>query len=176
MNEVQGIKSTDKAANDELATATVMHAKDIEDEKERAIAKAALSIAELGALVIEGLNPLELTVGIHSCAGSLLNAPETDDKSSSTNAAIVPLRSIKVVASHEAFIEEARSYITSEMETMVLGGLATLVCRRIAKFYDNHIELWHRIKPYLHPHCKPHTTLAFCLTLSRAFFSICRKL
>ena len=52
MNEIQGIKSTDKAANDELATATVMHAKDIEDEKERAIAKAALSIAELGALFI----------------------------------------------------------------------------------------------------------------------------
>jgi len=47
MNEVQGIKGSDKGATDELATATTMHGKDIEDEKERAIAKAALSIAEL---------------------------------------------------------------------------------------------------------------------------------
>lgn len=50
MNEVQGIKSGgDKLPTEELATATVLHGKDIENEKERAIAKAALSIAELGA-------------------------------------------------------------------------------------------------------------------------------
>lgn len=49
MNEVQGIKSSDKSPSEELATATVVHGKDIENEKERAIAKAALSIAELGA-------------------------------------------------------------------------------------------------------------------------------
>ncbi len=49
MNEVQGIKSSDKSPAEELATATVVHGKDIENEKERAIAKAALSIAELGA-------------------------------------------------------------------------------------------------------------------------------
>lgn len=49
MSEIQGVKGSDKMANDELATATVVHGKDIEDEKERAIAKAALSIAELGS-------------------------------------------------------------------------------------------------------------------------------
>lgn len=49
MNEIQGIKGSDKTPTDELATATLVHGKDIEDEKERAIAKAALSIAELGA-------------------------------------------------------------------------------------------------------------------------------
>lgn len=49
MNEVQGIKTVDKVPTEELATATVLHGKDIENEKERAIAKAALSIAELGA-------------------------------------------------------------------------------------------------------------------------------
>jgi len=48
MNEIQGIKNPNGGDQDELATATLMHGKDIEDEKERAIAKAALSIAELG--------------------------------------------------------------------------------------------------------------------------------
>ncbi|KAF9559858.1 hypothetical protein CPC08DRAFT_665969 [Agrocybe pediades] len=109
MNEVQGVKTSDKGASDELATATIMHGKDIEDEKERAIAKAALSIAELN---------------------SLMNDPETDDatlsKSPSDVNSAIPLRSIKVVASQEAFVEESRSIITNEMENMVLTGLATL--------------------------------------------------
>jgi len=48
MNEIQGIKNPNGGDQDELATATLVHGKDIEDEKERAIAKAALSIAELG--------------------------------------------------------------------------------------------------------------------------------
>jgi hypothetical protein len=49
MNKIQGIKGSDKTPTDELATTTLVHGKNIEDEKERAIAKAALSIAELGA-------------------------------------------------------------------------------------------------------------------------------
>jgi len=48
MNEIQGIKTSDNKLGDELATATLAHGKDIADEKERAIAKAALTIAELG--------------------------------------------------------------------------------------------------------------------------------
>lgn len=49
MNEIQGIKASDNGPSDDLATATVAHGKDIVDEKERAIAKAAFTIAELGS-------------------------------------------------------------------------------------------------------------------------------
>jgi hypothetical protein len=48
MNEIQGVKTSQTGVGDVLATATVVHGKDIEDEKERAIAKAALIISELG--------------------------------------------------------------------------------------------------------------------------------
>ncbi|KAF9484491.1 hypothetical protein BDN70DRAFT_825599 [Pholiota conissans] len=108
MNEMQGIKISDKVPTDELATATVVHGKDIEDEKERAIAKAALSVAELG---------------------NLLNSSENQGEnawSPASDIVPIPLRSIRVVASHEAFIEDVRGIITSEMENMVLSGLATL--------------------------------------------------
>lgn len=47
MREIQGQKGPDRGPMDDLASATIDHAKDIEDDKERAIAKAALSIAEL---------------------------------------------------------------------------------------------------------------------------------
>jgi len=49
MNEIQGIKVNDNGPADDLATATLAHGKDIVDEKERAIAKAAFTIAELGS-------------------------------------------------------------------------------------------------------------------------------
>lgn len=48
MNEIKGIKDPNNGETAGLATANVVHGKEIEDEKERAIAKAALSIAELG--------------------------------------------------------------------------------------------------------------------------------
>ncbi|KDR75381.1 hypothetical protein GALMADRAFT_140887 [Galerina marginata CBS 339.88] len=109
MNEVRGTKTSDRSSTDELATATHVHGKDIEDEKERAIAKAALGIAELGAL---------------------LNDPDTEagdySKSHEYDQHAIPLRSIKLITSHEAFIEDARSVITTEMENMVLSGLSTL--------------------------------------------------
>ncbi|KJA27739.1 hypothetical protein HYPSUDRAFT_62781 [Hypholoma sublateritium FD-334 SS-4] len=109
MNEVQGIKGADRGPAEELATATVLHGKDIENEKERAIAKAALSIAELG---------------------SLLNAAESQDENgqtvSSPDGASISIRSIRVVESYESFINDARGIITTEMENMVLSGLASL--------------------------------------------------
>jgi hypothetical protein len=49
MNEIQGIKGFTEG--EELATATVLHGRDIEDERDRAIAKAALTISELSAWV-----------------------------------------------------------------------------------------------------------------------------
>ena len=52
MNEIQGIKGSKTGDGDELATATVLHGRDIEDEKDRAIAKAALTISELGVQIL----------------------------------------------------------------------------------------------------------------------------
>ena len=49
MKELQGQKGSDRGPIDDLVSATVGHGKDIEDDQERAIAKAALSIAELGS-------------------------------------------------------------------------------------------------------------------------------
>jgi len=62
-------------------------------------------------------------------AGNLLNGPEVDKENSPEHpdSAPIPLRSIKVVSSHEPFIDDARSLITTEMENMVLNGLSTLV-------------------------------------------------
>ncbi|KAF9047312.1 Golgi transport complex subunit 5-domain-containing protein [Panaeolus papilionaceus] len=104
MNEMKGIESAD-SATDELATATVMHGKDIRDEKERAIAKAALSIAELGAL---------------------LDGSDERDKDPESADATAMLLSVNIVAAQVPFIEEAKTTITAEMETMVLKGLSTL--------------------------------------------------
>ena len=39
----------------------------------------------------------------------------------------IPLRSINVVTRHVPFIEDARTKVTTEMESMVLNGLTTLV-------------------------------------------------
>ncbi|KAL4267054.1 Conserved oligomeric Golgi complex subunit 5 [Pleurotus pulmonarius] len=71
-----------------------------EDEKERTIAKAALSIAELVALL--------------------------DPPTASPDESSISLRSIKAVAAHIPFIEESRDKVTDEMQTMVINGLTTL--------------------------------------------------
>ncbi|CDO69255.1 hypothetical protein BN946_scf185042.g157 [Trametes cinnabarina] len=81
-----------------------------DDEKERAIAKAALTIAELT---------------------SLLNAGEpdgvsADDEHGAASGENVPLSSVKAVAAHLSFIDAARAKITTDMEAMVFTGLATL--------------------------------------------------
>ncbi|KAG5637228.1 hypothetical protein H0H81_005350 [Sphagnurus paluster] len=101
-------------------TAPLTHGQDLEDEKERTIAKAALSIAELGAL-LDGPS-----AGKH--------AANRDRAPDSTWAAVgnmndehaFPLRSINAVAAHIPSIEEARAKVTNEMESMVLTGLTTL--------------------------------------------------
>ncbi|KAJ7782875.1 Golgi transport complex subunit 5-domain-containing protein [Mycena metata] len=89
---------------------------DPEDEKERTIAKAALSIAELVALLDGPATP----------ASSAENVPVKSALEGATNleesGAIIPLRAINAVAAHIPFIEEARVKVTSEMEHMVLTG------------------------------------------------------
>ena len=49
MKEIQGEKGLNRGPMDDVVSATISHGKDIEDDKERVIAKAALSTAELGS-------------------------------------------------------------------------------------------------------------------------------
>ena len=58
--------------------------------------------------------------------GGLLSGPEAAEEQSKGEPPF-SLNSIKVVADHEAFVDDARLIITSEMENMVLRGLTTLV-------------------------------------------------
>ncbi|GJE92307.1 golgi transport complex subunit 5-domain-containing protein [Phanerochaete sordida] len=76
-----------------------------EDEKERTIAKAALSIAELMAL---------------------LQPPEAGGTDQSSDTPFVELSSVKAVAAYLPFVDSARSRVTSDMEQMVINGLRTL--------------------------------------------------
>ncbi|KAG6832503.1 hypothetical protein H0H87_001428 [Tephrocybe sp. NHM501043] len=115
------VKSTKVDISDATGTSNTG---DLEDEKERTIAKAALSIAELVSL-LDGPDNGKY-VGILSktrehatesaAPGADTDAPEQD----------VPLRSITAVAAHVQFIEEARTQVTNEMENMVMAGLTTL--------------------------------------------------
>ncbi|KAF7298173.1 ACT domain-containing protein [Mycena chlorophos] len=89
---------------------------DIEDEKERAIAKAALSIAELMAL-LDG--PSSQT------SDPAQDAVQSENDTVDT-AASVSLRSVNAVAAHITFITDARTKVTTEMESMVLAGLKDL--------------------------------------------------
>ncbi|KAJ8077048.1 hypothetical protein PM082_001471 [Marasmius tenuissimus] len=90
---------------------------DIEDEKERTIAKAALSIAELVAL-LDGPND-----GKDNNETALESEEAISIPSSLNNTS---LRSISAVEAFVPFLEEARTKVTNEMENMVLTGLTTL--------------------------------------------------
>ncbi|KAF8983113.1 hypothetical protein BDQ17DRAFT_1415762 [Cyathus striatus] len=96
---------------------------DVEDEKERTIAKAALSIAELGPFSLSYPNNTSLMGRPVSLLDDNVvvrghpSAPVTAESLS-----VVPLRSIRAVALYESFIENARSTVTNEMENMVLTG------------------------------------------------------
>ncbi|TFK75335.1 hypothetical protein BDN72DRAFT_954963 [Pluteus cervinus] len=75
------------------------------EEKDRAIAKAALSIAELVTLLDSGNVP---------DPGAL--DPPSD----------VSLRSISIISDYEPFIDESRTRVTTEMRDMVMSGLSNL--------------------------------------------------
>lgn len=113
-----------------------------EGEKERAIAKAALSVAELGTYFIYVLSCSYVILRLltyTSLLVALLDAPSSDsfkislddtENESDVDELVlneIPLRSIRAVTGHIPAIESARTKITAEMETMVLTGLATLV-------------------------------------------------
>jgi len=104
-DSIKGSKTNGKelngARNDSLASLAGN-----EDEKERTIAKAALTIAELTSL--------------------LDSSSENSTLSSEDNNKMIPLTDINAVSAHLPSIDTARSRITADMETMVITGLATL--------------------------------------------------
>ncbi|KAG9316298.1 hypothetical protein JVU11DRAFT_2329 [Chiua virens] len=85
-----------------------------QEDKERTIAKAALSIAELGAL-LDGPDEGD---GVHAQPDAETTLP--------TRANSIPLRSVNAAASYLSFITDARKKVKGEMEAMVLQGLASL--------------------------------------------------
>ncbi|KAG6862317.1 hypothetical protein C0995_016015 [Termitomyces sp. Mi166 len=111
-----------KSVKAETSNATGLHTSvDSQDEKERTIAKTALSIAELdgpdnGKIVGNMSRGERVKDSAVPVAVNDKDIPEQE----------VPLRSIAAVAAHVRFIEEARTKVTNEMESMVLTGLTTL--------------------------------------------------
>ena len=123
-----------------------------EDDKERAIAKAALTIAELSQYpfappsfclvfffsgytihVVRGGDEL---IGTTNFTATLLNASAKSDapgavdegsKEEQNAGDHIPLSSIKAVAAHLPFVDAAHARVTSDMEAMVITGLGTLV-------------------------------------------------
>ncbi|GAW03316.1 conserved oligomeric golgi complex subunit 5-like [Lentinula edodes] len=85
---------------------------DTGEDRDRTIAKAALSIAELVTL-IDGPG----TAGSGIAAGVIVEAG---------NKGSFNLRSINAIASRIPFIEDAKITVTNEMENMVITGLSTL--------------------------------------------------
>ncbi|KAJ7497111.1 Golgi transport complex subunit 5-domain-containing protein [Mycena latifolia] len=118
--EISSNEGTDAAPNKSDSQLNLL-GQDPEDEKERTIAKAALSIAELVAL-LDGPEP-PASPGETDAVSS---AHAVIEPHSEESGAKVPLRSINAVAAHVPFIEDARTKVTSEMENMVLTGLTTL--------------------------------------------------
>ncbi|KAK0195221.1 Golgi transport complex subunit 5-domain-containing protein [Armillaria mellea] len=82
---------------------------DLEDGKERTIAKAALSIAELVSLL-----------------GGPASWVSEENRQSDDFESRISLRSVNAIAVHVPYIEDARAKVTSEMENMVLTGLTSL--------------------------------------------------
>ncbi|RXW23332.1 hypothetical protein EST38_g2498 [Candolleomyces aberdarensis] len=110
MSEMQSTSSDKKVdkpsvveTSDSLASATAAQSLDIEDDRERTIAKAALTISEIS---------------------SVLDGPSSSE--SSDTSSNISLRNINAVAAFEPFVEEARNQVSTEMEQMVITGLKTL--------------------------------------------------
>jgi hypothetical protein len=86
----------------------------IEDDKERAVAKAALTISEVS---------------------SILDGPSSDSSSG------ISLRSITAVAAFESFVEDSRVQVNAEMEHMVISGLKSLVSGQLCPSTLDHTHI-----------------------------------
>ncbi|KAI5889748.1 uncharacterized protein SCHCODRAFT_02601723 [Schizophyllum commune H4-8] len=100
---------------------TFASAADLEDDKERAISRAALSIAELVSL-LDGPSTFSSTTSSNGVDGDTSHQDTEEDFSTQK----IHLRSVNAVATHIPFIEESRTTVTTEMENMVVAGLASL--------------------------------------------------
>lgn len=157
--EISGNENSDAPLKRTESQVSIL-GQDPEDEKERTIAKAALSIAELGAL-----GGFFCLVSRSNYLVALLDgpAPPSSDDDTPRNGhadlegmsnpeesgARIPLRSINAVAAHVPFIEDARTKVTSEMENMVLTGLTTLVSSCVFLPIECSLTVT-RINHYLH--------------------------
>ena len=90
-------------------------------EREVELAKAALSIAELGKLDLSGcsLSP-----------DSLLKPSIAEDEDLSDTSISWPLQSLDFVSAFVPTVDKARDTVIQEMEGMVISGLADLVSLR----------------------------------------------
>ncbi|KAF8135795.1 hypothetical protein EV363DRAFT_1447546 [Boletus edulis] len=85
-------------------------------DKERTIAKAALSIAELGSLLD----------GPDGGDSEETHAPPDGESSSSMSTNSSPLRSVHAAAAYIPFTTDSRKKVREEMEALVLQGLTSL--------------------------------------------------
>lgn len=130
--EKDGSRKTDANTTIKSSITTTSISSEIEDEKERTIAKAALTIAELSQLLSLCYQCIGLQLTLPPITGALLDpsAEETlteSDTPGPPSTTSVPLTAINAVAAHLAYVDAARSRITADMEAMVISGLATLV-------------------------------------------------
>lgn len=72
-----------------------------------------------------------------AASGALLDGSDERDKDPESADATAMLLSVNIVAAQVPFIEEAKTTITAEMETMVLKGLSTLVCHLLSRANSN---------------------------------------
>ncbi|KIJ19018.1 hypothetical protein PAXINDRAFT_128297 [Paxillus involutus ATCC 200175] len=114
MSELASYEGASSAKEKQAATTDEPSA-DHQEEKERTVAKAALSIAELSAL-LDGPDEDQEGALSHTDAESMLPA--------NTNS--IPLRSVNAAAAHIPFITNARKKVTEEMQAMVVQGLTSL--------------------------------------------------
>lgn len=92
-----------------------------EGEKERELAKAALSVAELGDYDLH-------RILVTDSSDLLLKPPEANaDEKSPEDPDPIPLDSLDCVQHYRPAVDKARDTIIQEMETMVVNGLADLV-------------------------------------------------
>ncbi|KAG2153694.1 Golgi transport complex subunit 5-domain-containing protein [Suillus bovinus] len=117
MSELVTFDKLGTAANKKTLNNSEGVSVDPQDDKERTIAKAALTIAELGDL-LDGPEDTGDTPGKDSS--------EIGNRISPTIDSPVPLRFVKAAAAHIPFIEEAQCKVTREMESMIMTGLSTL--------------------------------------------------
>lgn len=88
-----------------------------EGEKERELAKAALSVAELGRFP-----PM-----LHRLLSDVLLHPKAASEEDEASVDVLPLLSLDFVKAHAPTVDKARDTVIQEMESMVMTGLADLV-------------------------------------------------